>query len=202
MVIYDITKEIFSTKAYPGDPVPEKKSWLSMEKGDVCNLTSLTVGSHSGTHIDAPKHFIANGKSVAEMPLEKCVGICQVVSHSGKLEGEFWKNKVCEITDKLLIRGNASLDVKAAETIVACGIHLVGVEAPTVGDSSCQQQVHKILLENEVVILENLCLDGIQEGQYFLAAQPLKMQGVDGSPVRALLMDKDAFLNLDYFKEK
>lgn len=193
MVVYDISKELFSTKAYSGDPVPEKESWLSMEKGDVCNLTSLTVGSHSGTHIDAPKHFIGNGKSVAEIPLEKCVGICQVVFHNGKLEEEFWKNKICGKIDKLLIRGNASLDVKAAEAIVAYGINLVGVEAPTVGDSSCQQQVHRILLKNEVVILENLCLDDIQEGEYFLAAQPLKMEGVDGSPVRALLVKEYAF---------
>ena len=188
MVVFDITKELFSTKVYPGDPIPGRESWLSIENGDLCNLTSLHLGSHSGTHVDAPRHFIENGKSVAEISLEKCVGPCQVVFHNGRIEGAFWKDKFKNKTDKLLIQGNVELDVQAAEYIVACGISLIGVETPTVGDASCQQYVHKILLGHEVVILENLQLNGVLEGEYFLAAQPLKMQGVDGSPVRALLI--------------
>ena len=80
------------------------------------------------------------------------------------------------------------LDEEFAKSIVKCKINLIGVEMPTVGDEVSQKQVHKILLENEVVILENLNLDKIPEGKYFLVAQPLKMDDVDGSPVRALLI--------------
>ena len=188
MIIYDITKELFSTKVYPGDPVPSKKEWFSIEKGDSCNLTSLSLGSHSGTHLDAPRHFIANGKDVADISLEKCVGNCRVISYSGRFQSDFWNKDVIKKTKKLLIRGNVVLDQKAAENIVRCGIDLIGVEASTVGDAASQEQVHKVLLENEVVILENLQLNDIEDGEYFLVAQPLKMQGCDGSPVRAVLL--------------
>lgn len=188
MIIYDISKELFSAKVYPGDPVPSKESWLSMERGDICNLTKLSLGSHSGTHMDAPKHFIPNGKTAADVSLKKCVGNCQVVWHNGKIESDFWSERLEKGIDKILIRGNVIIDVKAAEAMVKYGINLIGVEAPTVGDKLCQEQVHRILLGNEIVILENLQLENISEGRYFLAAQPLKIQGIDGSPVRAILI--------------
>lgn len=188
MVIYDITKELFSTIAYPGDPVPAKKKWLSIEQDDVCNLTAINLGSHSGTHMDAPKHFIADGKDVAEVSLEKCIGNCQVVHYNGKITDEFLTETLEAGIDKLLVRGNVVLDKESAESIIRYGLCLIGVEASTVGDKANQEHVHKILLGNEVVILENLQLDNVREGKYFLAAQPLKMQDVDGSPVRAVLI--------------
>ncbi len=188
MIIYDITQELFSTTIYPGDPIPTKKSWLSIENGDICNLTILSLGSHSGTHIDAPKHFIAEGKDVAELSLDKCIGYCEVIYCNGRITSEFLAKTLEEGTDKILLRGNVILDEEFAKSIVKCKINLIGVEMPTVGDEVSQKQVHKILLENEVVILENLNLDKIPEGKYFLVAQPLKMDDVDGSPVRALLI--------------
>lgn len=188
MVIYDISKELFSTTVYPGDPVPTSESWFSLERGDVCNLTSICLGSHSGTHIDAPKHFIAHGKDVAEVPLQKFIGDCQVVYCDGEITEEIIKNALKDGIDKLLFRGNVVLGIEAADSIVERGINLVGVEASTVGDKLSQVQVHQKLLDNEIVILENLQLDHVPEGKYFLAAQPLKMQGVDGSPVRAVLI--------------
>ena len=191
MVIYDISKELFSTTVYPGDPVPTSKSWFALERGDVCNLTSICLGSHSGTHIDAPKHFMAHGKDVAEVSLQKCVGDCQVVYCNGEITEEFIKNTLEDGIDKILFRGDVVLGIKAADSIVKRGINLVGVEASTVGDKQSQVLVHQKLLNNEIVILENLQLDHVPEGKYFLAAQPLKMQGVDGSPVRAILIADD-----------
>lgn len=188
MTIYDITKELFSTETYPGDPVPAKSSWLSMSKGDKCNLTSLSLGSHSGTHIDAPKHFIANGKDVSEVSLEYCIGSCQVIHYDGRIKQQFWSEYSFQGIERILFQGQVMIDETAAENIVRHGIKLIGVETPTVGDKSCQENVHKILLEKEIVILENLQLNNISEGRYFLLAQPLKMQGSDGSPVRALLI--------------
>ena len=189
MVIHDISKEIFSTEIYPGDPIPSKKIWFAIESGNVCNLTRVCLGNHSGTHIDAPKHFLSNGKGVSEIDLDRCIGKCQLVCHAGKIEAGFWENVWKKGMDKILFRGNVQLDVNAAENIVKYGVKLIGVESSTVGDEVCQQQVHKILLKEEVVILENLRLNEIQEGEYFLAAQPLKMQDLDGSPVRAILVE-------------
>ena len=73
--IYDIGKELFSTPAYPGDPVPCKTPFLEIKKGDVCNLTVITMGSHNGTHLDAPKHFCPDKGGVDTIPLAKCIVI-------------------------------------------------------------------------------------------------------------------------------
>ena len=188
MNIYDISKEIFSLKAYPGDPEPGKENWFSMERGDPCNVTKLYMGSHSGTHIDAPRHFMKNGKDAATVPLEKCMGYCQVVHYNGKIGNDFWMRRLENGVDKLLIRGDVLIDMDAAENMVRYHLNLIGVENATVGDQTCQKQVHEILLGNEIVILENLQLAEVEEGKYFLAAQPLKMREVDGSPVRAVLL--------------
>ena len=76
MKIYDISKELFSTTVFPGDPVPAKRPVHQLEKGDHCNLTELTLGSHSGTHFDAPCHFVLGGKTIDQVDLNRCVGPC------------------------------------------------------------------------------------------------------------------------------
>ena len=83
MNIYDISQEVFSCKVYPGDPMPEKKVLNSMEKGELYNLTSLSMCTHNGTHIDAPRHFIKNGKAVDELSLDSLVGMAYVSEHCG-----------------------------------------------------------------------------------------------------------------------
>ena len=83
MNIYDISQEVFSCKVYPGDPMPEKKVLNSMEKGELYNLTSLSMCTHNGTHIDAPRHFIKNGKAVDELSLDSFVGMAYVAEHCG-----------------------------------------------------------------------------------------------------------------------
>ncbi|MBP3585829.1 MAG: cyclase family protein, partial [Peptococcaceae bacterium] len=83
MKIYDISQEVFNCQVYPNDPTPEKKILKSMEKGEAYNLTALNMCAHNGTHIDAPCHFIKDGKSVNEMSLEAFIGTAYVVEHSG-----------------------------------------------------------------------------------------------------------------------
>ena len=83
MKIYDISQEVFGCQVYPGDPMPEKKELKSMEKGEVYNLTAFSMCAHNGTHIDAPCHFIKDGKPVDEMSLEAFIGMAYVVEHSG-----------------------------------------------------------------------------------------------------------------------
>ena len=88
MKIYDISQEVFSCEVYPGDPVPEKKVLKSMQKGDVYNLTAFSMCAHNGTHIDAPFHFIKDGKAVDEVCLESFVGMAYVAEHHGIVTGD------------------------------------------------------------------------------------------------------------------
>ena len=80
MKIYDISQDVFGCEVYPGDPVPEKKIVASMEKGELYNLTAFSMCAHNGTHIDAPFHFLKDGKTVDEIPLNKMIGFCFVVA--------------------------------------------------------------------------------------------------------------------------
>ena len=83
MKIYDLSQEVFSCEVYPGDPKPERRVLNSIEKGDLYNLTEFSMCAHNGTHIDAPFHFIKDGKTVDEVCLESFVGMSYVVEHKG-----------------------------------------------------------------------------------------------------------------------
>lgn len=191
MKLYDIGKELFSAPVYPGDPIPSKEPVLEIEKGDLCNLTKLTLGSHSGTHIDAPRHFCRDGEGVEAVPLEKCMGVCKVARVRGNI-GEREALKLLEDgTKRLLLQGEIILTKDGARVMAEKGIFLIGVEGQTVGQGEEQEQVHKILLGSRAVILEGLVLKEIDPGEYFLAAQPLKLSGVDGSPVRPVLIKEE-----------
>ena len=189
MRIIDITKEVFSTLVYPGDPQVEARAWFSMEKGDICNLHQLQMGTHAGTHVDAPMHFIKGGKGVSDMDLERTVGTCQVVASKADLLDAAELAQIMPIGAKrLLVAGKAILTPSGAEFLVREGVYLFGTENNTVGDSVTGPEVHRILLGAQVAILENLELGGVPEGEYTLCAQPLKLAGMDGSPVRAILL--------------
>ena len=88
MKIYDISQEVFSCEVYPGDPVPEKTALKSMQEGEVYNLTAFSMCAHNGTHIDAPFHFIKDGKTVDEICLEAFVGMAYVAEHHGIVTGD------------------------------------------------------------------------------------------------------------------
>lgn len=80
-MIYDITQPLFECEVFPGDPKPEKKEVLRISNGAVCNLTALSMCAHNGTHVDAPFHFINDGKGIDKVRLEKFVGLCYVEKH-------------------------------------------------------------------------------------------------------------------------
>ena len=88
MKIYDISQEVFSCAVYPGDPSPQREIMLSMKDGAVCNLTALRMCAHNGTHVDAPYHFINDGKTMEQVPLKKFVGLCYVSEHHGVVTAE------------------------------------------------------------------------------------------------------------------
>lgn len=188
-MIYDITRELFASEVYPGDPVPGKEFVMSFEKEepDVCQLTELTMGSHSGTHMDAPRHFFADGKSIAEVDLCKCIGTCKVVAAKETVTRKEAEDALADGTKRLLFKGAKAVDEEAARCLVERGAVCVGVESLSVAPLSAPVAVHRILLAAELVILEGLDLTDVPPGMYELTALPLKLDGVDGSPVRAVL---------------
>lgn len=189
MKIYDLSKEVFSAAVFPGDPVASHQPVLELAKGDGCNLTALTLGSHTGTHMDAPSHFVPGGKTIDQVELSRCVGPCTLVEAQGLLTGE-WAEKVLETgVRRLLIKGEVELSLEAAQTFAQGGLLLLGVEGMTVGTQETGAQVHRALLGGQVAILESCVMEGVPAGEYFLAAQPLKYGGLDGAQVRPLLVE-------------
>ena len=191
MKIYDISQEVFSCAVYPGDPQPEKQTLYSTEAGDLYNLTSFAMCAHNGTHIDAPFHFLHNGKAVDQMDLLHFVGNCFVARHEGDVTSADAEEilKKAGGTERILIAGNATVTAEAAEVFAAGGIKLLGNEGQTVGPKDAPMQVHLILLHQSIALLEGIVLQDIPEGQYFLNAAPLNLGGADGAPCRAYLID-------------
>ena len=191
MKIYDISQEVFSCAVFPGDPAPEKQTILSTQNGDICNLTALSMCAHNGTHIDAPFHFLPNGKTVDAMDLSYFVGDCYVARHTGDVtaaDATQILSKACG-AQHILIAGKATVTEEAAKVFAGGNIKLLGNESQTVGPEDAPMQVHLILLGQGIVLLEGVVLDGIPEGHYFLNAAPLNLAGADGAPCRAYLID-------------
>ena len=191
MKIYDISQEVFSCAVYPGDPKPEKQTVYSTGAGDLYNLTSCAMCAHNGTHVDAPFHFLHNGKTVDQMDLAHFVGACFVARHEGDvtaLDAEEILKKA-DGAERILIAGKATVTAEAAEVFAASGIKLLGNEGQTVGPENAPMQVHLILLRAGIALLEGVVLDKVVEGRYFLNAAPLNLGGADGAPCRAYLID-------------
>ena len=196
MKIYDISQEVFSCKVYPGDPVPEKKILKSMAKGEVYNLTAFSMCAHNGTHIDAPFHFIEDGKTIDEICLESFVGVAYVAEHHGIVTDndateiiEKAKKQNSEASKRILIKGDAEVSLEAAKVFASSDILLLGNEPQTVGPQEAPMAVHLALLGANIILLEGIRLEEITEGVYFLNAAPLNLSGADGSPCRAVLID-------------
>ena len=193
MKIYDISQEVFSCAVYPGDPKPEKQALYSTGKGDLYNLTSFAMCAHNGTHVDAPFHFLHDGKTVDQIDLSHFVGDCFVARHEGDVTAADAENilKKADGAERILIAGNATVTIEAAEVFAAGGIKLLGNEGQTVGPENAPMQVHLILLRREIALLEGIVLNEVPEGRYFLSAAPLNLGGADGAPCRAYLIQED-----------
>ena len=191
MKIYDISQEVFSCTVYPGDPKPDKQTLYSTGSGDLYNLTSFAMCAHNGTHIDAPFHFVHNGKTVDQMDLTHFVGNCFVARHEGNVTAADAEEilKKAGGAERILIAGKATVTDESAEVFAAGGIKLLGNEGQTVGPEDAPMQVHLILLCREIALLEGIVLQGVPEGRYFLNAAPLNLGGADGAPCRAYLID-------------
>ena len=196
MKIYDISQEVFSCTVFPGDPAPQREIMNDMNKGDLYNLTAVHMCAHNGTHVDAPYHFINDGKTIEQVSLEKFVGPCYVAEREGVVTAEDAKEILQKASDtnadaakRILIKGKAEVSEEAARVFADAGILLIGNESQTVGPENAPMAVHKVLLGADVVLLEGIRLAEVPEGVYLLNAAPLNLAGADGAPCRAILMD-------------
>lgn len=199
MKIYDISQEVFSCEVFPGDEPPQKEEVMRMSEGALYNLTSLHMCAHNGTHVDAPFHFIADGATIEEIPLDKVIGPAFVAAADGEVTESLAKEILKkansadkEAARKLLIKGRGVVSAEAAEVFAQAGVDLIGVELQSVGPVEAPMAVHKVLLGAEVVLLEGIRLGEVKEGVYILNAAPLSLGGSDGAPCRAVLLDLQA----------
>lgn len=208
MKIYDISPPLSSrTAAWPGDTPFEQWKLQSFSKGDSINLGSIRLSLHTGSHMDAPCHYLEDGPTIDQIALEWCIGPARLVTLSeeetipgSRLERLLTPREACP--ERLLIRffsiqdacqfpsQYGSLSVEAAKLISESEIRLLGVDAPSVDHvDSKDLPVHHILGQAGIVILESLVLSGVPDGDYELVALPLKIVGGDASPVRAILRE-------------
>ena len=191
MEIYDISKEFFSTPPYDRDPAPQMNRISSMEDGESYNLSLYSASAHAATHADAPLHFVSEGIDISDVPLSAFVGGCAVVDWNGIMTGAQAERLLTRIKERrILLRGhgNAYLSQSAAFAFSAENMLLVGTDAPSIASPHQELQTHRELLGAGIPVLENLQLDDIAAGTYFLVAAPVKMAGMEASPVRALLI--------------
>lgn len=192
MKIIDISREVFTAPNYDDDPQPKFKWFRKLGRDSEYNLSLFGMTPHTGTHIDAPLHYFENGESIDECSLERCYGACTVVSIDGILTGEDMDKLLPYCKKRLLIhgKGKASLELSAARVLNDNGIVLVGIDSVSISFREQEEEVHRELLSNGTLILENLNLDGVSDGNYILCALPLKLGGMEASPVRAVLFCK------------
>jgi arylformamidase len=208
MKVHDISLTLRQRMpVYPGEPPPLLEPTSQMERGDSYNLSRLTIGTHTGTHIDAPRHFLPDGASVDQIPVDALVGPALVVQMAVEQEITTADLEAAAIppgTERLLFktRNSRLLDdadfrrnfvyvtLDAARWLVERGVRLVAIDYLSVERMDAQPNiVHQTLLRAGVVIVEGADLRQVAPGPYLLACLPLKIEGADGSPVRAVLVE-------------
>jgi len=195
-MIYDISQPVFESSVYPGDPEPKKELLASLETGDGYNLSAFSMCAHNGTHVDAPLHFLKDGRGVGSVALEKFVGPAYVGTAQGDVNEREARallkaaQKSCPGAERrILIKGNATVTLEAAKTFANAGIDLIGTESQSVGPENSPMAVHLALLSAEVVLLEGVRLSDVPDGAYLLNCAPINLGETDGAPCRAILMD-------------
>jgi arylformamidase len=211
MTIYDISITLSpNLPTWPGDPPLELALSEAMDRGDHVNVTRLSTSVHVGTHVDAPHHFLNDGRTVDGLPLDVLTGPCYVVQLPDGVEA---------ITAEVLARTEINAEMKrvlfgtrnshlwargvnefqedfvaitedGAEWLVERGVQLVGVDYLSVAPFGDSEPTHKVLLRAGVVIVEGLNLSNVMRGFYDLYCLPLKIAGSDGAPARAILIQR------------
>ena len=192
-MIYDITQPLFDCVVYPGNSAPQMIPMKRIADGERYNLTDISLCVHNGTHVDSPFHFYKDGKTIEQISLEKFIGKAYVVSHEGDVTAEdarcILEKAEIEGARKILLKGELTITLEAAEVFAEAGIDLLGNESQSTGPKGAGMPVHLVLLGAEVVLLEGIRLQAVNDGFYFLNCAPINLAGCDGAPCRATLMD-------------
>jgi arylformamidase len=190
---------------YPGDPEPTIDSVRKIANGDVANLSLLTMGSHTGTHVDAPFHFIADGKRLGQVSMDRMVGEALVADLRGRasVDAAALQDVPLRAGDILLCLTDNSarwaapsfqrdftyLTKDAADVLVETGVRAVGIDYLSIEQfGSPDFPVHHRLLGQDVFVIEGLDLGHVSPGRYTLVCLPLKFPDLDGAPARAVLL--------------
>ena len=191
MKIIDISRTLQEAPLYPSDEPAKIESVQSIENGDACNGSVITASVHLGTHADAFSHFLADGTTIDKMPLEHYCGKCRVITVPGDslVKLSDIKGRLAG-SERIALRseGTSFLCEQAAEYIAACGIKAVLTDAVSVAPDDNEESIHHLLMEGNVAVIENVTLEGVEDGDYLLFAFPVKYGGCDGAPVRAVLI--------------
>jgi arylformamidase len=212
VIIHDISVPISeSLVLWPGDPPVKITQSMHLDRGDMATVTRLDMGAHTGTHVDAPAHFIRGGADVAALDLDVLIGPALIV---GALETEAITAEVLDTlaippdAERLLFRTRNSdywasdrkefardfvaITEDGARWLVRRGVRLVGVDYLSIGPFENPVPAHKVLLRAGIVAVEGLNLHGIAPGVYRLVCLPLRISGSDGAPARAVLIEDSA----------
>lgn len=211
MQVYDLTLTVSEKiPTFPGSPVPHFIEWDSLDTDDY-NLEMIFLSSHTGTHVDAPYHFVKSGKKIHELDPSRFLQNAILIRIKCKPNYSITKSDITSFekkhgkipdgativfatswNDNLARKGffgtNPGLSESAARYLVSKKANLVGIDSPSIDSgNNSKYSVHHILLEGNVLILENLCnLSEIKNINFNLVAIPLKLHGATGSPVRAI----------------
>ena len=180
MIIHDISRDTINTPVYDGDPETRVQRIKSIENGDGYNLTEISMSVHSGTHIDAPLHFYDEGSSIDNIRLNTFFGKCTVISVSGILTGEDMERLLPYCKRRVLFHGKGKTFISHSAAIVLAKsrVVLVGTDAQSIAPSFDEERTHRELARAGIVILENLNLSAIDDGEYDLCAFPIKLGGL------------------------
>ena len=197
MIIHDISRDTINTPVYDGDPETRAERIKSIENGDGYNLTEISMSVHSGTHIDAPLHFYDEGSSFDNIRLNTFFGKCTVISVSGILTGEDMERLLPYCKRRVLFHGEGKTFISHSAAIVLAEsrVVLVGTDAQSIAPSFDEERTHRELARAGIVILENLNLSAIDDGEYDLCAFPIKLGGLEAAPCRAIILEQEKGLN-------
>jgi arylformamidase len=199
MKLIDVSRPLIAGMlVYPGDIVP---LFSQADQGRYL-ISDLHMSSHTGTHIDAPTHYLKSGDTIDKVPLESLIGRCRVIDVSGNnntiitaadLEGKLLGVKRLLLKTRFSGKETFTPDYPSLAYDAACcitdfGIECVGIDSPSIESFNCDGSVHRMLLGSGCIIIELLDLSNVTGGDYEMIALPLRLAGLDGSPSRVVLM--------------
>jgi arylformamidase len=210
MRVFDISVTITpGIPVWPGDDQVELHRRTKIEEGANANVSFFAASAHTGTHVDAPYHFLSEGNTVENLPLDVLVGPAQVIQVTSNVEvitaevmeklkfeplvervlfktsnSDLWKNPEAPFNTHFV-----GIDESGARFLVDHKIKLVGIDYLSISPYKKSRPTHEVLLGAGVVIVEGLDLSGVSAGKYTLCCLPLKLKGADGAPARAVLIE-------------